>query len=151
MANKVFEGLGVQRPFGLHLTLDGYGGPKEKLADLKFVKRFLDELPHLLKMQKISAVNAIWYDGGDKLEDCGISGFVMIAESHISIHTFSEKGFLTADVYSCKPFDTAKAIKFFKKEFELKDLEINLVKRGLKFPRTEISTKPTIQLPLASN
>ena len=131
--------------FGLHLTLDGYGGQKEKLADLKLIKRVLNKLPQLLQMQKISSVKALWYDGGEKPEDCGISGFVMIAESHISIHTFSEKGFLTGDVYSCKPFDTAKAIDFFKKEFELKDLEINVVKRGLKFPRTQFATRPTSQ------
>lgn len=139
MANKVLEG------FGLHLTLDGYGGPKEKLADIKLVKRVLNQLPQLLRMHKISPVRVIWYDGGKNHQDCGASGFVMIAESHISIHTFSEKGFLTADVYSCKPFDTEKTIEFFKKEFELKDLEINVVKIGLKFPRSEISTRQNSQ------
>ena len=127
--------------FGLHLTLDGYGGPKEKLADLKLVKKVLNRLPQILSMQKISSVHVKWYDGGQKPEDCGVSGFVMIAESHISIHTFSEKGFLTADVYSCKNFDTQKAIEFFKKEFELTELETNVIKRGLKFPRTQLSMR----------
>ncbi len=121
--------------FGLHLTLDGYNGSKEKLADIKFVKRILNNLPKLLQMRKISPVKAIWYDGGSKPEDCGVSGYVLIAESHISIHTFSKKGFLTADVYSCKEFDSEATIDFLKSQFELAEIEVNLIRRGLKFPR----------------
>ena len=122
--------------FGLHLTLDGYGGLKEGLADLNLVKRVLATLPNLLQMHKISPVRVQWYDGGRNPQDCGVSGYVMIAESHISIHTFPRKDFLTADVYSCTQFDTLLAIDYFKKTFALKELETNVVKRGLKFPRT---------------
>lgn len=130
--------------FGLHLTLDGYGGHKEKLADLKLVKRVLFRLPQILQLRKISPIYTLWYGGGKDPADCGVSGFVMIAESHISIHTFSEKGFLTADVYSCKSFDTGKTIEFFRKEFDLSELEINIAKRGLKFPRS-FSNRPQPQ------
>jgi len=35
----------------------------------------------------------------------GYSTFVMIAESHLTIHTFPEEGFFTFDCYSCKDFD----------------------------------------------
>lgn len=101
-------------------------------------------------MQKISPVRVQWYDGGEKPQDCGVSGFVMIAESHISVHTFSQKEFLTADVYSCKPFDTQRTIDFFRKEFELKELEIHIIKRGLKFPRTRFVTQPAISSSLAT-
>lgn len=121
--------------FGLHLTLDGYNGQKEKLSSLTFVRNTLNTLPKLLKMRKISPVKVIWYDGGAKPQDCGVSGYVLIAESHISIHTFPEKLFFTADVYSCKEFDTEKTVKFFENRFGLKNLEINVIKRGLKFPR----------------
>jgi len=123
--------------FGLHLTLDGYGGPQIKLADKKLIRRALIELPKLLKMHRFIDPVVKWYSGLIP-QDCGYSGFVMIAESHISIHTFSEKRFLTADVYSCKPFDTKKTIDFFKKTFGIKELEINIIKRGLKFSKTQI-------------
>ncbi len=122
--------------FGLHQTLDGYGGQKVKLADVSLIKRVLNQLPALLGMQIIMSPKVMWYSGGEIPEDRGVSGFVMIAESHISIHTFSEKEFLTADVYSCKPFDTQKTVEFFKNQFGLKELEINIVRRGLKFQRT---------------
>ncbi|MBI2327651.1 adenosylmethionine decarboxylase [Candidatus Curtissbacteria bacterium] len=123
--------------FGLHLTLDGYGGPKNTLADKNLVTKALHQLPDLLNMQRITKPQVIWYSGMIP-EDCGVSGIVMIAESHISIHTFSEKNFLTADVYSCKIFDTEKTINYFKKHFSLKELEINIIRRGLKFPKTVV-------------
>lgn len=123
--------------FGLHLTLDAYGGDKEKLADPRLIRKVLNTLPPLLNMHKITKPQVLWYSGGEIPEDCGVSGFVMIAESHISIHTFSDKGFLTADVYSCKPFDSQKTIQYFKEQFDLQDLEINIIKRGTKFPRVK--------------
>lgn len=122
--------------FGLHLTLDGYGGQQEKLADKEFVMEVLDNLPLLLQMKKISQPYVLWYDGGEKPEDCGVSGFVMIAESHIAIHTFSQKQFLTADIYSCKWFDKKLAIAYLKKAFKLQHLETEISQRGLQFPRT---------------
>ena len=67
----------------------------------------------------------------------GISGFVMIAESHISIHTFPEKGFVSIDVYTCKnEIDTEMVNAYFKKAFELESLEVNTVIRGTKFLST---------------
>ncbi|OGD86706.1 hypothetical protein A2Z23_03075 [Candidatus Curtissbacteria bacterium RBG_16_39_7] len=122
--------------FGLHLTLDGYGDRQDLLADSKLVREVLNSLPNLLQMRKILEPKVLWYDGGEKPEDRGVSGFVMIAESHIAIHTFSQKNFLTADIYSCKWFDAEKAIVYFKKAFGLKKIETEISQRGLQFPRT---------------
>ena len=134
----------IIEPFGLHLTLDAYGGDKKRLSDPAYIDQTLSAIPPILGMHPITEPNVIWYDGGDVPEDCGVSGFIMIAESHISIHTFSAKEFLTADVYSCKVFDTEKALEFFKKRFDLKDLEVHIVKRGLKFPRSRPTFEPQI-------
>lgn len=129
--------------FGLHLTLDGYGSPKEKLADKNLVTGALLKLPNILGMKRITKPQVLFYSGLIP-QDCGVSGIVMIAESHISIHTFQEKSFITADVYSCKPFDTEKTIDFFKKTFQIKEVEINIIRRGLKFPR--IASLPSVSL-----
>src|SRR3989344_6852606 len=127
--------------YGLHLTLDGYGGSEDKLYDMKHVFRALNELPALIGMNKITTPYVIDAPPVTPKDQGGISGFVMISESHISIHTYPFKGFITADVYSCKVFDTEKTINFFKKHFLLKELEINIIRRGMKFPRVEIEEK----------
>ena len=68
-------------------------------------------------------------------EDRGITGIVIIAESHISVHSFEEKGYCFIDIFSCKPFDYDEAIRLTKEIFQPQDCEINVVSRGKDFPR----------------
>lgn len=77
--------------FGLHLTLDGYGGSQERLANLDLIYEFLEHCPDLIHMTKIMPPYVFKYHAKVP-EDWGVSGFVLIAESHISIHTFPERG-----------------------------------------------------------
>lgn len=125
----------LDEPFGVHLTLDAYGGSSKKLNDMKHCFAVLDKLPAQLDMHKIITPYVIDAPATSPKDQGGISGFVMIAESHISIHTFPDKGFLTADVYSCRPFDTEKTVAYFKEAFDLQEMEVQVIKRGLQFWR----------------
>jgi S-adenosylmethionine decarboxylase len=73
---------------------------------------------------------------GLKPEDWGISGFVLIAESHISIHTFPEKNFVSVDIFSCKAFDADFATKYLQNAFGMEKVESNVLDRGTEFPKT---------------
>ncbi len=120
--------------FGQHLMLDGYGCPYESLTDLDRIYEFLNQCPDLIHMTKIMPPYAFKYSGKVP-QDWGLSGFVLIAESHISIHTFPEKGYLSIDVFSCKDFDVQTAVDFATKVFGITTQEIKIVDRGLEFPR----------------
>ena len=49
----------------------------------------------------------------------GWTGFVVIQESHISIHTFPKRGFVSADVYTCKNgMDKEYILEFFRDKFK---------------------------------
>jgi len=72
----------------VHLILDGKLQPKKTLDSLELVYQLLDELPPLLKMNKLIPPFVIRYDGGKKKEDSGITGIIIIAESHIAFHSF---------------------------------------------------------------
>jgi len=120
--------------FGQHLMLDGYGCPFENLTDLDRIYEFLNQCPDLIHMTKIMPPYAFKYSGKVP-EDWGLSGFVLIAESHISIHTFPEKGYLSIDVFSCKDFDVQTAVDFATKVFGIASQEVKIVDRGLEFPR----------------
>ncbi|MBX0312238.1 MAG: adenosylmethionine decarboxylase [Sulfurihydrogenibium sp.] len=121
--------------FGPHLMVDGYNGNFETLASVEAIANFLDTLPAEIGMTKIMPPYVFKYDGGDKPEDWGISGFVIIAESHISIHTFPEKGYFSIDIFSCKDFDIPAAIEIIKSFFGTEDLEVQTTSRGTEFPR----------------
>src|SRR5687767_14077468 len=89
----------------MHLTIDGYGGDRERLSSEELVSSLLDRYPGEINMTKISHPHVQRYIG-DKPEDWGVSGFVIIAESHIAIHTFPDRGYVWVDVFSCKEFST---------------------------------------------
>ena len=122
--------------FGPHLILEAYGCPKEKLADMTGIAKMLDSYPTKLDMNKIMPPYVFTYNDGTVEEDWGVSGVVLIAESHISIHTFPEKGFAALDIFSCKDFDVEKAIEFFCEQFEPEGYEKQVVMRGREFPRS---------------
>ncbi len=125
--------------FGEHLTIDGYGGDKELLNNKDVILTFLKELPGLLDMGILMEPQIVFAPGNDSKDPGGWSGFVIIAESHISIHTFPLRGFVSADVYTCKNgMDTEYIKKHFTESFKLKDIETNFIKRGTKYPKDNI-------------
>jgi len=120
---------------GSHLMMDCFGCPEEKLGDEEGIRSFLSELPSQLSMRKLIEPNIVCYSGNGSWDKGGITGFMLIAESHVSIHTFPDYGFFSADVYSCKPFDTEKAIEIAKKYFQFTDANIKTAKRDIEIVR----------------
>jgi len=123
------------REFGRHLTIDASICNRKKLTDQSRVYDILNNLPKKLGMHKMSLPHVVkWLDPGATIE--GISGFVMIAESHISIHTFPEKDYVFIDVFSCKGFDVDEATKLLVNAFDAKKCSKKVVSRGMDFPRS---------------
>ena len=125
--------------FGEHLMIDGYGGALELLNKKECVLAVLERLPKQLGMQVIGAPQIVYFPGNDIKDPGGWTGVTLIAESHISIHTFPKRGFLTADIYTCKNgMEKDVVIEYLKKTFALTDVEINFVKRGTRYPDNNI-------------
>ncbi|MCL5423359.1 MAG: S-adenosylmethionine decarboxylase [Nitrospirae bacterium] len=121
--------------FGEHLTIDGYGGSPERLNDQDLVYQILDQLPEILGMKKLAEPWVYFAPGNGAKDPGGWSGFVVISESHISVHTFPGRRFVSADIYSCKNGMNPAFIEgYFKKKFALQDLETHFLKRGTKYP-----------------
>src|SRR5438093_13531877 len=120
--------------FGPHLTLDLSECDLRKLSDHANVYSMLDALPDLISMHKISPPYAFVYKPKDKPEEWGVSGFVMISESHISIHTFPDKGHAFIDIFSCKQFDIHKAIAYLTRKFDSGHADKRLPGRGKDYP-----------------
>lgn len=124
----------------MHLIIEGRGGDWRKLQDLPALYELLDTLPGRINMTKIMPPIVTRYVGVTP-EDWGISGFVMIAESHISVHTFPERGEVAIDVFSCKEFDPAHTCDQLIEAFGLSEVETCVLRRGLEYG-TETSMLP---------
>ena len=123
--------------FGPHLTFDASGCNKKKLTDQTFVYRFLNDMPSIIGMTKISLPYVVeWLDKWAKTP--GYTGFVILAESHISVHTFPDQDYVFMDIFSCRGFDAEMATKYLIQAFEATKYEKHVLKRGVDFQKKVI-------------
>jgi S-adenosylmethionine decarboxylase len=107
----------------------------EKISDLQYVFQVLNDLPDAIGMTKIIQPYVFPYSGLVP-EDKGITGVVVIAESHITFHSFTEKDYFFFDIFSCKHFDVDAVVDYIVKAFGVKSYEKHHASRGRYFPRS---------------
>ena len=124
----------------MHLIVDGYGGDVKVMEDSDALLRFLDQYSDAIGMTKITPPQVYTY-AGRKPEDNGLSGFVLIAESHISVHTFPSRKYINIDVFSCKEFDANKALNELRATFSLETVRSWVLDRGLEYADPETAAR----------
>jgi S-adenosylmethionine decarboxylase len=83
---------------GQHCTWDVYHADRTRLSFVPHIEQMLHAIIDTLKLAKVSAAFK-------QFEPAGVTGFILLEESHISIHTWPEHNFAAIDVFSCQPFD----------------------------------------------
>lgn len=63
--------------------------------------------------------------------NAGLSGVAVLAESHISIHTWPERGYAALDIFMCGACDPYKAIPVLRRAFEPGTVQLSEQKRGV--------------------
>jgi len=95
----------------------------------------LDDLTHIEETLKraVEAVGAtlLRLDLHHFTENNGVSGVAVLAESHMSIHTWPECGYAALDVFVCGDCDPYKAIPVLRAAFRPGDVRVCEQKRGL--------------------
>jgi S-adenosylmethionine decarboxylase len=121
--------------FGVHYMLDGYGADVELLKDKDALLNILETIPDEMGMHKISEPMVVVAGPNNHKDPGGLSGFVMIAESHVSFHTFANRGFVTIDFYTCQDhIDADKLTEKFVAAFKITDYDEKVIDRGTKYP-----------------
>ena len=64
-------------------------------------------------------------------ENGGVSGVALLAESHISIHTWPERDYAALDVFMCGEVSPAAAVPILKQAFQPTSLHVEDYKRGV--------------------
>jgi S-adenosylmethionine decarboxylase len=120
----------------VHLMLELYGCSREVLTNEPLLRRVLDEYPGQVGMEKVSPVHLYDIETSNPL-DAGMSGFVVIAQSHISMHAWPEYGEVDIDICSCKEFSQEDAIAFAREMFHTEDIEAHFVVRATRSLRPQ--------------
>lgn len=109
---------------GQHYLVDYYHCDEKKLNEALFVRTALLEAAKISKATIVS-------DAFHSFSPQGVSGVVVIAESHISIHTWPEIGYASVDVYTCSDkMDPQAAIDFLKECFHAEKVHQQMIERG---------------------
>lgn len=98
-----------------HLIIDLSQVPDVLLTDQTGLTKILKLLPSAIDMHILHGPEVV--KGIE--QNPGLSGFVIIDYSHISIHTFSEYGEALVDIFSCKPFNQQVVIEEVLKYFRV--------------------------------
>lgn len=111
-----------KRPYSVHL-----------LADLE-APHFIEDpakLRRVLWQAALEANNTPLKTSIHKFPGQGITGIVILAESHIAIHTWPECNYLAVDIFTCgKNSRPYKALEYLKQHFQPTKVKIMFIKRG---------------------
>lgn len=127
--------------FGPHLMLDLHKCNRSKLTNFRLMYNLLKNMPEKIGMTRISEPQLMRYkDRWAKTP--GITGFVILAESHVSLHTFPDDDFVFLDIFSCRNFDYKSTKEYLISFFESKSPQARVVKRGKEFMKRPAIEKP---------
>ena len=116
---------------GTHLLVELRDCNPKILRDLGKVK---NAMVSAAKEAKATVVDISFHE----FSPYGISGVVVIVESHLSIHTWPEYGYAAVDIFTCGDVTMPEvAAAFLTKEFECKNPAFIELKRGILSPVNE--------------
>lgn len=120
---------------GIHIIADLKGVNEDKISNLATMKKITEDA---VKKGHLTKIRSHYH----QFSPTGVSGVVLIAESHISFHTWPEYGLVTLDIFTCGPTEGAEtAFEYILSELEPKEIEYKKIERGLEFPRGSVKAK----------
>lgn len=120
----------IRKNFGWCLILDLYNCDPKTVRSSDICYNYLNTMPDIMGTHKQSSPFVVVTDGKRYPDKAGLSGWIPIVESGISIHTLTPTNFISIDIYSCKKFNNEKLIEFTKKTFKPKKIEKKFILRG---------------------
>ncbi len=91
----------------------------------------ISEIENMLKQAALDAGATVLHSYMHQFEPHGVSGVVVLSESHISIHTWPERNYAAVDVFMCGDCDPYDSIARMKDYFKTQNISISEVRRGI--------------------
>lgn len=107
---------------GLHLLIDLWGG--DHLDEIDYIERALKQSA-LACGANILAVSMHSFG-----KNAGVTGVIMLAESHISIHTWPEMKYAALDIFMCGKSDPYLAVPVLHELFKPVQMKVTETARG---------------------
>jgi len=120
------------KKLGRHLIAEFADCDGQKLADVDFIEDCLNEA---VRKSGATIINSVFH----RYNPQGVSGVVVIAESHMSIHTWPEYNYAAVDFFTCgESVDPHKAYRYMKRMLRSKTSQLSELDRGIPSEADEI-------------
>jgi len=128
------------KSLGTHVIAEFYNCDVDIIKDVKKVE---EAMVGAANATNATIVDVIFHS----FNPYGVSGVIVIAESHLAIHTWPEYSFASVDIYTCgeevKPW---KAYEFLEKAFKAQNISVMEMKRGIMKPPKGTELKHKVSL-----
>lgn len=110
---------------GRHILLELWGCDERILDNPSAIASVLGKAAKAAKARPIASVCR-------HFDPQGVSGFLMVQESHFSIHTWPEEGYAAVDAFTCGyRCDPSMAIEVFRSGLKAESVEVREIERGV--------------------
>ena len=114
----------MKKSLGYQTTIDFYDCDATIINTVASITSILEKASEIMNL---SVVNTTIHE----FSPIGISGVVVIKESHIAIHTWPEHNYVALDFFTCnQSYDLKEGILWIQKKFKAKKYELNSSQRG---------------------
>ena len=118
------------QPVGIHFLVEFFGCAEDQLDSLPFWKKLLADA---VKNRDIKTLNKHFYH----FKPYGITGYLLLSTSHISVHTWPEYAYAACDVFSCGvESETASIVDFITENLSHEKVRSRKMKRGYRVTTT---------------
>lgn len=118
-------------PDGVHHLIEFFGCERKQLNSITFWKKLLVDAT---ADADVRILNKHFY----RFKPHGITGYLLLSASHISIHTWPEYAYAACDVFTCSGDDEGQSIvKFIRENLKHDKTKTREIKRGFR-----VNTKP---------
>lgn len=120
----VRTGIQAPLPAGIHLLVDLWGA--RRLDDIETVRAAL------IDAAEASGARLLHLSLHGFGTGSGITGVALLAESHISIHSWPEHAYAAIDIFVCGPCDPHRVLPVLRAAFEPARIDVTEQQRGLR-------------------
>lgn len=128
-----FRPGGLGTAFGHSLHVDLYGVDRGLCDDIGFFYALLDDLVARLGMHKQAPPFLFRSPEADYPDKAGLSGWVPLIESGISVHTLTVAGFVSIDIYTCGLLHPPEAVAWLVDRLGASSVEQQYLVRGARY------------------
>ncbi|PJZ70949.1 S-adenosylmethionine decarboxylase proenzyme [Leptospira perolatii] len=121
---------------GKHVIAEFYECDRETINNHELVE---DIMLKAVDLSGATTVKSVFH----RFSPYGVSGVVVVSESHFAIHTWPEYGYCAIDVFTCGDLiDNQAALEYLKERFGAQSISVVEMKRGLLKLGVDLPHKP---------